>query len=201
MRILLCEDIRGLGWLGDVVDVNAGYARNYLFPQGLAKHATDANLRAIAKDKAARAEQRKLEAEKLQRVAEAVKGAEAVVAAKANELGVLFGSVGPSQIAQNLREQGFEVADEDVALGEHIKNVGTTEVTLEFANEMTAVVSVVVVPEGVDVETIKAAEKEAEEKKTAEKAAAEKAAVREAPEQKETERKKPHKKGKKKKEE
>jgi len=184
MRILLCEDIRGLGWLGDVVDVNAGYARNYLFPQGLAKHATDANLRAIAKDKAARAEQRKLEAEKLQRVAEAVKGAEAVVAAKANELGVLFGSVGPSQIAQNLREQGFEVADEDVALGEHIKNVGTTEVTLEFANEMTAVVSVVVVPEGVDVETIKAAEKEAEEKKTAEKAAAEKAAVREAPEQK-----------------
>ena len=91
MRILLCEDIRGLGWLGDVVDVNAGYARNYLFPQGLAKHATDANLRAIAKDKAARAEQRKLEAEKLQRVAEAVKGAEAVVAAKANELGVLFG--------------------------------------------------------------------------------------------------------------
>ena len=201
MRILLCEDIRGLGWLGDVVDVNDGYARNYLLPQGLAKHATDANLRAIAKDKVERAEQRMLEAEKLQMVAEAVQGAEAVVAAKANELGILFGSVGPSQIAQNLREQGFEVADEDVALGEHIKNVGTTEVTLEFANEMTAVVSVVVVPEGVDVETIKAAEKEAEEKKTAEKAAAEKAAVREAPEQKETERKKPHKKGKKKKEE
>jgi len=201
MRILLCEDIRGLGWLGDVVDVNDGYARNYLLPQGLAKHATDANLRAIAKDKVERAEQRMLEAEKLQMVAEAVQGAEAVVAAKANELGILFGSVGPSQIAQNLREQGFEVADEDVALSEHIKNVGTTEVTLEFANEMTAVVSVVVVPEGVDVETIKAAEKEAEEKKTAEKAAAEKAAVREAPEQKETERKKPHKKGKKKKEE
>jgi large subunit ribosomal protein L9 len=160
MRILLCEDIRGLGWLGDVVDVNAGYARNYLLPQGLAKHATDANLRAIAKDKVRRAEQRKLEAEKLQIVAEAVQGAEAVVAAKANEQGVLFGSVGPSQIARNLREQGFEVADEDVALGEHIKNVGTSEVTLKFANDLTAVVSVVVVPEGGDVEAIKAAEAE-----------------------------------------
>jgi len=205
MRILLCEDIRGLGWLGDVVEVNDGYARNYLLPQGLAKHATDANLRAIAKDKVGRAEQRKLEAEKLQKVAEAVQGAEAVVAAKANEQGVLFGSVGPSQIARNLREQGFEVADEDVALGEHIKNVGTSEVTLKFANDLTAAVSVVVVPEGGDVEAIKAAEKEAAEKAAAEEAAAEKetaekAAAREAAEQKETEQKEPHKKGKKEKE-
>ncbi len=207
MRILLCEDIRGLGWLGDVVDVNDGYARNYLLPQRLGKPATDANLRAIAKDKAARAEQRKLEAEKLRMVAEAVDGAEAVVAAKANELGVLFGSVGPAQIAQNLREQGFEVADEDVALGEHLKNVGTAQIKLKFANEMTANISVVVVPEGVDAETIKAAEREAAEraaeeqaaKEAAEKEAAEKAAA-EAAEQKETEQKKPAKKGKKTKE-
>jgi large subunit ribosomal protein L9 len=207
MRILLCDDIRGLGWLGDVVDVNDGYARNYLLPQGLGKPATDANLRAIAKDKAARAEQRKLEAERLQKVAEVVEGAEAVVAAKANELGVLFGSVGPSQIAQNLREQGFEVADEDVALGEHLKNVGTTQVKLKFANELTANISVVVVPEGVDAETIKAAEKAAEEqaakeaaeKEAAEKAAAEKAAAEEAAEKKEPEQKEEKKKSKEKK--
>jgi large subunit ribosomal protein L9 len=204
MRILLCDDIRGLGWLGDVVDVNDGYARNYLLPQGLGKPATDANLRAIAKDKAARAEQRKLEAEKLQKVAEAVEGAEAVVAAKANELGVLFGSVGPSQIAQNLREQGFEVADEDVALGEHLKNVGTAQVKLKFANELTANISVVVVPEGVDAETIKAAEREAAEKaaeeqaakEAAEKEAAEKAAAEEAAEKKEPEQKEEKKKSK-----
>lgn len=201
MRILLCEDIRGLGWLGDVVDVNDGYARNYLLPQGLGKPATDTNLRAIAKDKTARAEQRKLEAEQLQKVAEAVEGAEAVVAAKANEQGVLFGSVSPSQIAQNLRDQGFEVADEDVALGEHIKNVGTAEVTLKFANDLTTTVSVVVVPEGVDAETIKAAEREAAEKaaaekEAAEKEAAEKAAAEEAAEQKEPVQKEPAKKGK-----
>lgn len=52
MKILLCEDVRGLGWLGDVVEVSAGYARNYLLPQGLAKPAIEANLRAIAKEKA-----------------------------------------------------------------------------------------------------------------------------------------------------
>ncbi|MBW8038743.1 MAG: 50S ribosomal protein L9 [Planctomycetes bacterium] len=177
MRILLCEDIRGLGWLGDVVDVNDGYARNYLLPQGRGKPATKANLRAISKDKVKRAEQRKLEEEQLQRVAEAVEGAEAVVAAKANEQGVLFGSVSASEIAQNLREQGFEVADEDVALHEHIKQVGTAEVTLKFAGDLTATVSVVVVPEGGDVEEIKAAEKAAAEKAAQEeKAAAEKEA-------------------------
>lgn len=184
MRILLCEDIRGLGWLGDVVDVNDGYARNYLLPQGLGKPATVSNLRAIAKDKVIRAEERKLEAEQLKKVAEAVEGAEAVVAAKANEQGVLFGSVSPSQIAQNLRDQGFEVADEDVALEEHIKNVGTAEIKLKFANELTATVSVVVVPEGVDAETIKAAEREAAEKAAAEKEAAEKAAAEKEAEEK-----------------
>ena len=201
MRILLCEDIRGLGWLGDVVDVNDGYARNYLLPQGLGKPATDANLRAIAKDKVRRAEERKLESEQLKKVAEAVEGAEAVVAAKANEQGVLFGSIGPAQIAQNLRDQGFEVADEDVALDEHIKNVGTAEVKLKFANDLTATVSVVVVPEGVDAETIKAAEKaaaekEAAEKAAAEKAAAEKAAAEKAAEQNKSEQKDKAKKGK-----
>lgn len=201
MRILLCEDIRGLGWLGDVVEVNAGYARNYLLPQGRGKPATDANLRSIAKEKTQRAEVRKLEAEQLQKVAEAVEGAEAVVAAKANEQGILFGSVSASEIAQNLREQGFEIADEFVDPHKHIKNVGTAQVKLTFTEGLTATISVVVVPEGGSVEAIKAAEKEAaekaaEEKAAAEKAAAEKAAAQEAAEQKEPGQKETRKKGK-----
>jgi len=164
MKVLLCEDVKALGWLGDIVEVNAGYARNYLLPQGLAKPATEGNLRAIAKEKGRRAEERKLDRHRLEEVAKAVEGAEAVVAAKANEQGVLFGSVGAGQIAANLRQLGFEVADDFVALGEHIKQVGTSEVTLKFAEDLTATVSVVVVPEGGDVEAIKAAEKAAEGK-------------------------------------
>ena len=207
MKVMLCEDIRKLGWLGDVVEVAEGYARNYLLPQGLAKPATDANLRAIAKEKAKRAEERKLAAEKLKVVAEAVEGAEAVVAAKANEQGILFGSVGPEQIAQNLREQGFEIADEFVDMPEHIKHVGTAQVKLTFGEDLTANVSVVVVPEGEDVEAFKAAEKEAAERaaqEAAEKAAKEAAekAEKEAAEKaaaEEGEKKEPVKKGKEKK--
>ena len=147
MKVLLFEDIKPLGWLGDVVDVKEGYARNYLLPQGLAKVATEGNIRAIAQEKAKRAEQRLQQRRRIEKAAEAVDGAEAVLAARANEQGVLFGSVTEHMIATNLREQGFEVADETVKMAEHIKHVGTHDVTIRFAEDMTVTVHVVVVPE------------------------------------------------------
>jgi large subunit ribosomal protein L9 len=152
MKVLLCEDIKKLGWLGDIVEVNEGYARNYLLPQGLAKVATEGNIRSLAKEKTKRAEQRLQERRRLEKAAQAVNGAEAVVSAKANEQGILFGSVTEPMIAANLREQGFEVADEIVKLPEHIKQVGTHEVTLRFADDVTAMVRVVVVAEKVEAE-------------------------------------------------
>ena len=147
MKVLLCEDVKRLGWLGDVVEVSDGYARNYLLPQGLATVATDDSIRAIAEEKTRRAKQRIQESKRAEEAAKTVEGAEAVVAAKANEQGVLFGSVSARQIAANLREQGFEVADEVVQLPEHIKQIGTHTVTLKFADDLTANVNVVVVPE------------------------------------------------------
>jgi large subunit ribosomal protein L9 len=175
MKVLLCQDVKSLGWLGDVVEVTTGYARNYLLPQGLAKPATEGNLRAIAKEKVRHAEQRITERQRLEGAAAAVEGAEAVVAAKANEQGVLFGSVGAGEIAANLRQLGFEVADEVVHLPEHIKNVGTHAVALKFADDLTSTVSVVVVPEGGDVAEVKAAEKAAESERSAEQKEAEQA--------------------------
>jgi len=169
MKVLLCEDVKKLGWLGDVVEVNEGYARNYLLPQGLAKAATEVNIKAIAKDKAKRAERRIQEKGRLEEVVKKVEGAEAVLAAKANEQGVLFGSIAAGQIAENLRAQGFEVADEVVQLHEHIKQVGTHSIKLKFDSDLTATVSVVVVPEEQSVlrsttkdEDLKSVEKEGE---------------------------------------
>ncbi len=147
MKVLLCEDVEKLGWLGDVVEVNIGYARNYLLPQGIGKVATEASIRAIAEEKAKRAEQRIHDSKRLEDAVKALEGAEAVLAAKANEQGHLFGSVTERQIAANLREQGFEVADEVVQLPEHIKQVGTHAVTLKFSDDLTVTVNVVVVPE------------------------------------------------------
>ena len=150
MKILLTSDVERLGWLGDVVEVNMGYARNYLLPQGLAVAATEVNLKAIAEKKAGRAEERIKERKRMEKSAAAVDGAEAVVAAKANEQGVLFGSVGEREIAANLREQGFEVADDIVQLGAHIKEVGTHSVILKFAEDLVATVNVVIVAQSDD---------------------------------------------------
>ena len=147
MKVLLCEDIKKLGWFGDVVEVNDGYARNYLLPQGLAKVASEESIRSVAEEKAKRAEQRIEETKRLEDAAKAVEGAEAVVAAKANEQGHLYGSVTAEQIAANLREQGFLVATEIVHLPEHIKQVGTHTIMLKFADKVTANINLVVVPE------------------------------------------------------
>lgn len=147
MKVLLVADVDELGWLGDVVEVKTGHARNYLLPRGLATIPTEANLRALAKEKAKHAEQRIQHRKRLEAAAEAVEGAEVVVAGKANEQGHLFGSVGVSDIAGNLRAQGFEVTDEVVKLPENIKQVGTSTVELKFSDDLKATVTVTVVRE------------------------------------------------------
>jgi len=125
MKVLLCHDVEKLGYLGDIVDVKNGYARNYLLPYGIATIPSDANVRALSDEKEKHAKQRQTELEKLKKIAEVVNGAEAVVAAKANEQGHLFGSVSEREIGENLRQQGYEVTDGMIKLGEHIKEVGT----------------------------------------------------------------------------
>ena len=147
MKVLLCEDVKKIGWLGDVVEVSEGYARNYLLPQRLAIVATEANMKSLAQEKSKRAEKRIEDRKRLEAVCKAVEGAEAVLASKANELGHLFGSVTEHQIAENLRSQGFGVADEIIHLSEPIKQVGTVKAKLRFAEDLTATVSVVVVAE------------------------------------------------------
>ena len=145
MKVLLCKDVELLGWLGDVVDVKDGYARNFLLPGGIAKPATEENVKAIAQEKANRSEVRIRQRKRLESAAAKVEGAEAVIAAKANEQGHLFGSVSAEEIAANLREQGFEVADEIVQLSEKIKQVGTHSIGLKFAEDLTVSVEVTVV--------------------------------------------------------
>ena len=153
MKVLLCRDVENLGWLGDVVEVSDGYARNYLLPERLGLVPTEANIKSLSETKARAAAQRQKSQQRLERAAAAVDGAEAVIAAKANEQGHLFGSVAGRDIAENLRAQGFEVPDETVDLATigRIKQVGTHEITLKFAAEVVAKINVVVVPEGQEV--------------------------------------------------
>lgn len=147
MKVLLCEDVEKLGWLGDIVEVKNGYARNYLLPQGLAMVPSEANVRSLAEEKARRAEVRLLARKEKEKLAQTVDGAEVTLAAKANEQGHLFGSVTERDIAEELRRQGFAVTDEMVRMDGHIKEVGTREVVLKAASDLTAKVRVHVAAE------------------------------------------------------
>ena len=168
MEILLRDDVPKLGRRGDIVKVATGYARNYLFPRGLAVKVNPENLKQVEEHKRhiALLDRRRLE--DLKGVAQKLSSVSVTIQAKANEEGHLFGSVFKHEIAENLRAQGFEVPDDVVAIEQHIKEVGTYKINLEFDDDIKAVVNLVVVPEGADVEAFKAAQKEAA-KKSAEK--------------------------------
>jgi large subunit ribosomal protein L9 len=161
MKLLLVEDVELLGWLGDIVDVKAGYARNYLVPQGLAVVPTQSSIDSLADEKARRAEQRNLEYGQKEELASGVEGAEVVLAAKANDLGHLFGSVAERDVAENLRQQGFAIQDGMVRMPDgHIKDLGTHDITLRITADLKAAIRVVVVSQD---ETVDALEEQTEE--------------------------------------
>lgn len=147
MKVLLCEDVKKIGYFGDIVEVSEGFARNYLLPQRLAVVPSEQKLKAMAEEKAKRSEHRLRERKRLEAAAAAVNGAEAVISAKANEQGILFGSITPGQIVVNLQAQGFDVTENVVSLREHIKSVGTHKVVLEYADDLSATITLTVVAE------------------------------------------------------
>jgi large subunit ribosomal protein L9 len=148
MEIILMDKVTNLGNLGDVVNVKAGYARNYLIPTGQAKRATKANIAVFAERKA---ELEKVAGEKLaaaQARAEKLAGYTVQISQKAGVDGRLFGSVTNSDIAEALTAQGFPVARGEVRLPEGpFKAVGDFPVTLALHTDVTVDITVAVLGE------------------------------------------------------
>ena len=147
MQVILLDKIAKLGGLGDQVSVKAGYARNYLIPQGKAVMATKANIEAFG---ARRAElEAKLAANKAaaeERAAKLAELATVVIASKSGDEGKLFGSIGTHDIADALTASGVEVQKSEVRLPNGtIRNVGEFDVAVHLHAEVEATVRVVVV--------------------------------------------------------
>ncbi|GAB6263727.1 50S ribosomal protein L9 [Photobacterium sp. CCB-ST2H9] len=147
MQVILLDKIGNLGSLGDQVSVKAGYARNFLIPQGKAVMATKANVEMF---EARRAELEAKVAEQLtaaQARAEKVNALEAVViASKAGDEGKLFGSIGTRDIADAVTAAGVEVAKSEVRLPEGaLRTTGEFEISLQLHSDVFATVNVNVV--------------------------------------------------------
>ena len=178
MEIILKEDIIGLGYKNDIVNVKSGYGRNYLIPQGkgviaspMAKKILAENLKQQAHKLAAL----KADAEKK---AEAIKDVALCIAAKVSATGQLYGSVGANQVAEELKKLGHEI-DRQIITMKDAKTVGDFVALVHFHKEVTVEVPVKVVAENAPVEEKKEEAAPAVEAPVAEAPAQEEAAAEE----------------------
>ncbi len=150
MKVILTEEIRGLGTRGDLVTVKDGYARNYLIPKNLAQEATKGNLHAIDHQRRKWAMLAQEEKNVAQKQADRVKGVKIQIEKRVGENGHLFGSVTANEIADALAAKGIEVDKRRIELGSPIKTVGLHDVEVRLHREVTAAIQVEVVAQGVE---------------------------------------------------
>jgi len=151
MEIILKEDIIGLGFKNDIVNVKSGYGRNYLIPQGKGVIASPSAKKILAenlKQQAHKLAALKAEAEKK---AEALKDVALCIAAKVSATGQLYGSVGVNQVAEELKKLGCDI-DRKIITMKDAKTVGDFVATVHFHKEVMVEIPVKVVAENAPVE-------------------------------------------------
>jgi large subunit ribosomal protein L9 len=142
MKVILADDVRGLGHRGDTVSVKPGYARNFLLPQGFAYEATDANVRRLSEEKKKYDEKMLREKGVAAQAAAKVEGLTVSISKKAGEEGQLYGSVTASEIADALAAKNVEVDRRRIELAEPIRRVGAHTVHVRLHRDVVATLTV-----------------------------------------------------------
>ncbi|HEX6491341.1 MAG TPA: 50S ribosomal protein L9 [Gaiellaceae bacterium] len=149
MEVILREDVDKVGLRGEVVEVAAGYARNYLLPRRLAEPASPGRLAELEKIAASRARHEAQSFEQAQELVQKLEAAELRFDVQAGETGTLFGSVTATDIANRVWEtQRVRIDRRKLDLTESIKRIGRYEVAVELFTDATATLRLAIVPEG-----------------------------------------------------
>lgn len=149
MQVILREDVEKVGLRGEVVDVAAGYARNYLLPRRLAEPASRGRVAELERIAASRARHEAQSFEQAQELAQKLESAELRFDVQAGETGTLFGSVTATDIAERVwADQRIRIDRRKLELPESIKRIGRYQVPVELFTDVTATLRVAVVPEG-----------------------------------------------------
>ncbi len=160
MKIILKQDIIGLGYKNDVVEVKDGYGRNYLIPQGKGVIASPSALKVLAENLRQQAHKIEVQKKAAQKRADQLEGVVIEVAAKVSSTGVLYGSVNTATVAQELAKKGIEV-DRKIITMRDIKAVGEYEALIHFFKDVEVRVPVKVTAEGQEETPAPAEENEA----------------------------------------
>jgi len=161
-KLLLKKSIKNVGKVGDVVEVSAGYARNYLLPQDLAMLPTPGNVKKV---EAIRQEIERQERERRDQLAALLKqltGVEVTLERKTNERGHLYGAVSATDISKSLQAQGFNIEPDDINLPGRLDHVDTYMVNIKFAEDLVTEIKVWVAPDAESKAAIDASRKAAE---------------------------------------
>ena len=183
MEIILKEDIIGLGFKNDIVNVKSGYGRNYLIPQGKGVIASPSAKKILAENLKQQAHKLAAQKAAAEERAKVLEGVELTIPAKVSVTGQLYGSVGAAAVAEELAKMGKEI-DRKIITMKDAKKVGDYVAVVHFHKEVLVEVPVKVVAENADeLKAIADAEKALREAPAApvEEAAAEEAPVEEAP--------------------
>jgi large subunit ribosomal protein L9 len=137
MEIILIQDVNKLGQKDDIVNVKAGYGRNYLIPRGYAVAASSSAKKMHTENLRQRAHKEEKIKIAAQEIAEKLTGVKIVVGAKTSSSGKIFGSVNTIQIAEALREKGFDIDRKNIMLPEdQIKEVGNYKAVIKLHREV-----------------------------------------------------------------
>ncbi len=147
MKLLLCKNVEKLGIVGDVVNVAAGYGRNYLVPQGLATEPTEVNMRKLAEARRVAEEDRTRQRAELEELATRIEGVEVTIKARANVDGVLYGSVGTKEIVTALADEGYYLGADQIVLDRPIRHIDTIAVEVNLAEDLRSSIKVWIVRE------------------------------------------------------
>jgi large subunit ribosomal protein L9 len=148
MEVILLQDVEKLGLRGDVVDVARGYARNYLLPRRLAENATPARVAELRRVDAERAKHEARTADQAQEIADVLGKTVLRFEVKAGPTGSLFGSVTPSDVADEIwRARKVRVDRRKIAI-DPLKRIGRYTVPIELFQDVHVEVKTLVVPEG-----------------------------------------------------
>lgn len=144
MKVILLADVKGKGKKGEIVNVNDGYARNFLFPKKLAQEANAANLNVA--NQAIGAKQHKVMVEKQQanELAKELKGKTVTVKAKTGENGKLFGAITSKEVSAALKEEYGKEIDKKKIVMDNIKEMGEYEITVKLYAEISTTMKVIV---------------------------------------------------------
>lgn len=144
MKIILLQDVKGQGKKGEVIDVNEGYARNFLIKKGLAEIATAAKLNDMKMKQSAADFHKAEEVKAMRETAKQINGKNFTVKIKAGQGGKVFGSVTGANVADALANAGYDIDKRKVVLPAPIKTLGVYDVDLKLMEGITAKIKVTV---------------------------------------------------------